>query len=79
MVMFLTPVIYPTSIMRPSFRYIIALNPMTGVINAVRVVLTGGTNIDWVTLAISGGAAIVYFVIGLYYFKSTERFFADLV
>lgn len=79
MVMFLTPVIYPTSIMRPSFRYIIALNPMTGVINAVRVVLAGGTNIDWITLTISGGAAVVYFIIGLYYFKSTERFFADLV
>jgi lipopolysaccharide transport system permease protein len=79
MMMFLTPVIYPTSIMRPSFRYLIALNPMTGVINTVRVVLAGGTNIDWITLAISGGAAVVYFIIGLYYFKSTERFFADLV
>jgi len=79
MVMFLTPVIYPTSIMRPSFRYLIALNPMTGVINAVRVVLSGGTNIDWGILIISGGAAVIYFIIGLYYFKSTEKYFADMV
>jgi lipopolysaccharide transport system permease protein len=76
---FLTPVIYPTTIMRPSFRYIIALNPMTGVIDAARVVFSGGSNLNWPILAISAGASILLFIIGLYYFKSTERFFADLV
>jgi len=76
---FLTPVIYPSSIMRPSFRYLIALNPMAGVIEAVRVVFSGGTAINWTILAISGGAAILFFIVGLYYFKSTEKFFADLV
>jgi len=79
MMIFLTPVIYPVNIMRSSFRYLIALNPMTGVINAARVVLSGGSSIDWVTLAISGGASVLFFIIGLYYFKSTERFFADIV
>lgn len=78
MLIFLTPVIYPTSIMRPTFRYLIALNPMTGVINAARVVFAGGSNIDWITLGISAGATFLYFIIGLYYFRSTERFFADL-
>jgi lipopolysaccharide transport system permease protein len=78
MMIFLTPVIYPTNIMRPSFRYIIALNPMTGVINAARTVFAGGSNIDWLTMGISAAAAIIYFIIGLYYFRSTERFFADL-
>jgi lipopolysaccharide transport system permease protein len=79
MMIFLTPVIYPTTIMRPLFRYIIALNPMTGVINAARVVFSGGLNIDWAILAISAGASVLFFIIGLYYFKSTERFFADIV
>lgn len=79
MMIFLTPVIYPTSIMRPSLRYLIALNPMTGVINAARVVFVGGTGLDWVTLAISAGASVLFFIIGLYYFRSTERFFADLI
>lgn len=78
MMIFLTPVIYPTSIMRPAFRYIIALNPMTGVINAARVIFSGGTNLDWEILGISAGASILVFIIGLYYFRSTERFFADL-
>jgi lipopolysaccharide transport system permease protein len=76
---FLTPVIYPTGIMRPSFRYLIALNPMTGVIDAARVVFSGSGNLNWPMLAISGAAAVFLFVIGIYYFKATERFFADLV
>jgi len=79
MMIFLTPVIYPTSIMRPSFRYLIALNPMTGVIDAARVVFSGGSNLNWGILAISGGASVLLFIIGLYYFKSTERFFADII
>ena len=78
MLIFLTPVIYPTTIMRESFRYVIALNPMTGVINAARVVFTGGVGIDWITMGISAAAAVLYFILGLYYFRSTERFFADL-
>lgn len=76
---FLTPVIYPTTIMRPAFRYLIALNPMTGVIESARLIFGGGVAIDWQILAISGLSSIVLFVIGLYYFKSTERFFADIV
>jgi lipopolysaccharide transport system permease protein len=79
MMIFLTPVIYPTSIMRSSFRYLIALNPMTGVIDAARIVFSGGSNINWPILAISGGSSLLLFIVGLYYFKSTERFFADLV
>jgi lipopolysaccharide transport system permease protein len=79
MMIFLTPVIYPISIMRPSFRYLIALNPMTGVIDAARVIFSGGANLNWEILAVSGGASVLLFVIGLYCFKSTERFFADLV
>lgn len=79
MMIFLTPVIYPTSIMRTSFRYLIALNPAAGIIEAARVVFTGGSTLNWVTIAISGASALLFFIIGLYYFKSTERFFADLV
>lgn len=78
MMVFLTPVIYPTSIMRPSLRYVIALNPMTGVIEALRATFAG-TFINWGILGISALSSVVLFLIGLYYFKSTERFFADIV
>ena len=79
MMIFLTPVIYPISIMRSSFRYLIALNPMTGVISAARVAFSGGSFIDWEILAISAGTSILFLIFGLFYFKKTEKFFADLV
>jgi len=79
MMVFMTPVIYPTTIMRPSFRYLIALNPMTGVIEAARVLFSGSANINWLELGVSAFSAVVLFVVGMIYFKSTERFFADLV
>lgn len=79
MLIFLTPVIYPTSIMRPSFRYLIALNPMSGVIESVRTVFEGSSAVNWSILSISALASVAIFVIGLYYFKATERFFADLI
>lgn len=79
MMVFLTPVIYPTTIMRPFFRYLIALNPMTGVIEAVRLIFGGSGVIDWQIIFISGLSSLVLFIVGLFYFKSTERFFADLV
>jgi len=79
MMIFLTPVIYPTSIMRPSFRYIIALNPMTGVIEAVRSVFAGTGITNWSILGISAASSVVLFVVGLLYFKATERFFADII
>ncbi|HJY98757.1 MAG TPA: ABC transporter permease [Patescibacteria group bacterium] len=79
MLVFLTPVIYPTTIMRPSFRYLIALNPMTGVIEAARTIFAGEGVVNWPVLGISAASALLLFLIGLFYFKSTERYFADLV
>lgn len=79
MMVFLTPVIYPTTVLRPAFRYLIALNPMTGVIEAVRTIYAGGSNLNWSSLAISTASSLILFLLGLYYFKSTEKFFADLL
>lgn len=77
--LFLTPVIYPTAIVRPSNRYIMALNPMTGVIEAIRSTISGTMTIDWILLSLSFASAIVFFIIGLIYFRQTESFFADIV
>ncbi len=79
MMIFLTPVIYPTTIMRPSFRYLIALNPIAGVIETVRTTFSGGSAVNWPILGVSAMASLALFLVGLYYFKSTERFFADII
>lgn len=77
--MFLTPVIYPLSIVSPVNRYIMAINPMTSVIESVRLVFSGGGIIDPKLLLISVSSSLLIFFIGLIYFRRTERFFADIV
>lgn len=77
--MFLTPVIYPLSIVSPRNRFFMALNPMTTVIESVRSVFSHSQMIDQTLILISVVSAISIFIFGLWYFRRTERFFADIV
>jgi len=76
--MFLTPVIYPPSILG-AYSWILALNPMTGIIKAARSTLFGAPPVNWTLLALSGAVTVIILVIGIWYFKKTERTFADLI
>jgi len=79
LLIFITPVIYPLTIVRPAFQYILALNPMTGVIDTLRSTLISGEIANPEMLLISFLAAIAMFVVGAIYFRRTERFFADVL
>ncbi len=76
--LFITPVIYPTTLVGEKFRWLLALNPMTGIIEAARAGILGTSPIDYGLLAISGIISILLFLIGILYFKKTERVFADV-
>ncbi|MFA5359786.1 MAG: ABC transporter permease [Patescibacteria group bacterium] len=76
--MFLTPVIYPASI-AGKYSWILAANPMTGVIKAARAAIFGNAPINWFLLLISFIATAIIFIIGIIYFKKTERYFADII
>jgi lipopolysaccharide transport system permease protein len=76
--MFLTPVIYPASI-AGKYSWILAINPMTGVIKAAQAAILGNAPINWVLLFISFITTLIMFIIGLIYFKKTERYFADII
>lgn len=76
--MFVTPVIYPASI-AGKYSWILAINPMTGVIKAARAAVLGNAPINWSLLVASFIATAVLFIIGIIYFKKTERYFADVV
>jgi lipopolysaccharide transport system permease protein len=76
--LFLTPVIYPASI-AGKYSWILALNPMTGVIQAARAALLGTTPINWMLIGISGGVCFLGLLIGIVYFKTVERYFADII
>lgn len=76
--LFVTPVIYPASI-AGKYSKILALNPMTGVIQTARAALLGATEINWALLSTSAIACFVMLVIGVIYFKKIERYFADVI
>lgn len=76
--LFITPVIYPASI-AGKWSWLLAFNPMTGVIQSARAALLGTTVLNWHLLGISSIACVVLLVIGIYYFKKVERYFADIL
>jgi len=78
MLMYLTPVIYPSSLLGENYRWILALNPLTGVIETARAALLNTHSVNYQLLATSLVVAIILFGFGVFNFKRTERFFADL-
>lgn len=77
--MFLSPVIYPVSIVKAQYQWLLALNPMGGVINAYRASILGHQPIDWALLGLSTLMIVLLFLSGLCYFRRMERVFADVV
>jgi lipopolysaccharide transport system permease protein len=76
--LFLTPVIYPLTEIPERFRWVYALNPMAGAIDAFRVALLDTGQLEASTLAVSSLAAAVILISGFLYFRHTERLFADI-
>lgn len=76
---FLTPIIYPVSIAsKYAFaKYLLALNPMYSAIELFRYSILHKT-LQPDLLLISGSTALLFFATGLYYFRKTETYFADL-
>jgi lipopolysaccharide transport system permease protein len=77
--MFLSPVIYPVSMIHEKYQWVLAINPMGGVIDAYRASLLGHKPIDWTLFGISVAIIVFLFLSGLYYFRRMEKTFADVV
>jgi lipopolysaccharide transport system permease protein len=79
--MYVTPVIYPATMLdnhRVIKMLMYWLNPISGIIVNARSVVLGRSQIEWDVLGISVLMSIVMFLAGLYYFRNTERYFADI-
>ncbi len=79
--MYLTPVIYPVTIIPQRFRPYLALNPMTGVVEGFRWALLGetGAQAPGGLFAVSVLITLVVLIAGAFYFRSVERTFADII
>ena len=76
--MYISPVVYPMSLVPARYRTLYALNPMAGIIETFRVVLLRTGAIPWSTLAVSTIVGMTLFVTGSLYYRRTEHLFADV-
>lgn len=79
LLIFLTPVIYPTSIVQSSSKFLFVLNPMATVIESARGVISGNPSIDFLSLGMATLISLIIFLFGLAFFNATEKFFADII
>ena len=78
LLMFVSPVIYPSSLMPERWRWALAINPLTGIIEGFRSSLLGQP-IMWGALAYAAAASFVLLALSAYLFRHMERQFADVV
>jgi len=76
--MFITPVIYSASI-AGKYSWILAFNPMSGVIQTARAAFLHTAPINWLLITISIVTSIIILAVGTMVFKKTERYFADII
>ena len=76
--MYASPIVYPMSLVPERFRLFYMLNPMAGVIEGFRAVLLGTGPVPWDAIGIAAGVSAIVFLAGVYYFRRTERLFADV-
>lgn len=77
--LFITPVVYASSILDQPWRTLSAINPMVGVVEGFRWATLGTGNAPWDLIGVSAASAVVLFFAGLAYFDRVERAFADYV
>ncbi len=80
LLMYATPVIYPFDLIpNPTIKLFVSLNPMTGLIEAIRYGLTGSGTFDMGLLLYSFIFTIVILIVGVIVFNKVEKSFIDTV
>jgi lipopolysaccharide transport system permease protein len=76
--LFVTPVIYPVSLVPPDWRFLLFVNPLTGLIEAFRAAFLG-LPFAWPAALASLALAVGAFLLGCAYFRLVERRLADTI
>jgi ABC-type polysaccharide/polyol phosphate export permease len=77
--MFVSPVVYPVSLIPERYRTLYMLNPMASIMEAYRSAMLFGTLPSPATLAPALIVAVGVLVVGYVYFKAVEPRFADVM
>lgn len=77
--MFASPVIYPPTFVPERWRWLLRLNPMTGIIDGFRAAAFGRRAFDWTGLALSAIITLAFLAYASWVFSRMEKSFADIV
>jgi len=78
--LYISPVGFSSSIVPEQWRLLYSLNPMVGVIDGFRWAILGGeAKLYWPGFTLSIGLIAFLIVSGVWYFRKTERTFADVI
>jgi len=76
--LFVSSVILPSSAVPPKWRWLLMLNPMSGIIEGYRSALFG-LPFDWLALSIAAVLTLLVLLYAIYAFARVERSFADII
>jgi len=79
LLMFFSPIIYPSNLIPERFQWLLALNPLTGIIEGFRYVMAPDRPYDWTLLQVAVVVTLAIFVGGVAYFRRADREFADVI
>jgi lipopolysaccharide transport system permease protein len=77
--MYVTPVIYPLSMVPDKYRWLVLANPMSALVETFRSAFLGGGTFDPWGLLYSGVSTAVILLVGIVLFNHVERTFMDTV
>jgi lipopolysaccharide transport system permease protein len=77
--MYLTPIIYPETMIPPAYRWLVNLNPLAPLIRSYRRILLEGAMPDWRGLLFTLFFALICFGLGYWWFERTKKAFADVL
>ena len=78
--LYISPVGFSSSVVPEKWRLLYSLNPMVGVIDGFRWAILGGeVQLYWPGFMLSMGLVLLLCASGVWYFRMTERTFADVI
>jgi lipopolysaccharide transport system permease protein len=77
--LFVTPVVYPSSIVPEPWRTVLGVNPMAGVVEGFRWALLSDYPAQGSLILVSAVSAAVILLTGMLYFRRVEDRFADVI
>jgi lipopolysaccharide transport system permease protein len=79
LMMYATPVIYPLSTVPEKYKWLVGINPMTGIFESIRYGLLGRGMFDWSLIGYSAAFTFVLLILGVVVFNKVEKNFVDTV